>query len=376
MPKSVCVIGAGVSGLTCAISIAERDYEVSIIANDAGNQTTSSIAAAFWYPFAPGVVPNHSWYKHVWAVDTYESLETLSKNPVTGVSAVNLYEYFSDDMSESLIDKNIKAMWWRDNDRLKPKLDFDILAASAFQNKHVRTAYFNGGFTAGISFRTFVVNMADYLSYLWDEMKARKIEFQRAAVTNLESLSTKFDVVVNCTGMGSKTLVPTDELEPGEHNLRAVEGIVIAVEPVPRINDITLIHGGVHFGTYPLYIVPRAGRRPDIILGGSTTNELEFVQGERRDYKPQHLTWNDVEPGHWTEEYTRKFLTGCYSFEPRLQQANPLKYELKVGYRPSRASVRLEQHGNIIHNYGHGGAGVTLSWGCAREVADMIDKLL
>jgi D-amino-acid oxidase len=49
----------------------------------------------------------------------------------------------------------------------------------------------------------------------------------------------------------------------------------------------------------------------------------------------------------------------------------------RVGLRPFRRSgVRLERDqlrdGRIaIHNYGHGGAGFTLSWGCAREVLDL-----
>ena len=47
-----------------------------------------------------------------------------------------------------------------------------------------------------------------------------------------------------------------------------------------------------------------------------------------------------------------------------------------VGLRPGRPVVRLEieRRGNskIVHNYGHGGAGVTLSWGCAREVRELL----
>jgi D-amino-acid oxidase len=52
---------------------------------------------------------------------------------------------------------------------------------------------------------------------------------------------------------------------------------------------------------------------------------------------------------------------------------------IRVGLRPCRTrNVRLEHEPGTrtIHNYGHGGSGVTLSWGCAREVADIADALL
>ena len=48
-----------------------------------------------------------------------------------------------------------------------------------------------------------------------------------------------------------------------------------------------------------------------------------------------------------------------------------------AGLRPYRSSgfvVRAEKMGDtlVVHNYGHGGAGVTLSWGCAREAATLL----
>ena len=48
-----------------------------------------------------------------------------------------------------------------------------------------------------------------------------------------------------------------------------------------------------------------------------------------------------------------------------------------VGLRPFRASgfvVRAESMGDklLVHNYGHGGGGVTLSWGTARLAADLV----
>src|SRR5215813_11114210 len=43
-------------------------------------------------------------------------------------------------------------------------------------------------------------------------------------------------------------------------------------------------------------------------------------------------------------------------------------------YRPSGFVVRAESLGDklLVHNYGHGGGGVTLSWGTAHLAADMI----
>jgi D-amino-acid oxidase len=47
----------------------------------------------------------------------------------------------------------------------------------------------------------------------------------------------------------------------------------------------------------------------------------------------------------------------------------------RVGLRPVRPEVRLEAVGRVIHCYGHGGAGVTVSWGCAEEVLGLVEQL-
>ncbi len=46
---------------------------------------------------------------------------------------------------------------------------------------------------------------------------------------------------------------------------------------------------------------------------------------------------------------------------------------------PVRNEVRLEiekvsNTSAVIHNYGHGGAGFSLSWGCAEEVAGLVEQ--
>ena len=57
--------------------------------------------------------------------------------------------------------------------------------------------------------------------------------------------------------------------------------------------------------------------------------------------------------------------------EPRLADARVLRH--KVGLRPARPAVRLERVGDVVHCYGHGGCGVTVSWGCADDVVGLVD---
>ncbi|GAB3754496.1 hypothetical protein GCM10028864_34310 [Microlunatus parietis] len=62
--------------------------------------------------------------------------------------------------------------------------------------------------------------------------------------------------------------------------------------------------------------------------------------------------------------------------EPRLRGA--VIREHRVGLRPTRPQLRLGPEGRdgavIIHNYGHGGSGVTLSWGCSTQVWSLAER--
>ena len=60
---------------------------------------------------------------------------------------------------------------------------------------------------------------------------------------------------------------------------------------------------------------------------------------------------------------------------PASPDTTPLR--VKTGLRPFRAGtykLEPEQVGMkyVVHNYGHGGAGITMSWGCAEEVASLV----
>src|SRR5205814_3824449 len=74
MTPRVAIIGGGVSGLTCAVSFAERGFRTAIFAEQIGQQTTSGAAGALWFPYdaepIAKVIP--------WAVATYKVLVDLA----------------------------------------------------------------------------------------------------------------------------------------------------------------------------------------------------------------------------------------------------------------------------------------------------------
>src|SRR5882762_7946859 len=86
MKERVAIIGAGVSGLTCAVIFAERGCRTSIFAQETGQQTTSAAAGAIWYPYdaepIDKVIP--------WALKTYNILVDLSRDTRSGVSMIAL----------------------------------------------------------------------------------------------------------------------------------------------------------------------------------------------------------------------------------------------------------------------------------------------
>jgi D-amino-acid oxidase len=76
------------------------------------------------------------------------------------------------------------------------------------------------------------------------------------------------------------------------------------------------------------------------------------------------------EEGDYTEttdeETLQEIIERASKFIPQVKTARRITQW--AGLRPYRTQVRLEREGNIIHNYGHGGSGFTLAWGCAKEV--------
>src|SRR5258708_19351017 len=77
----VVVVGAGVSGLTTAISLLEAGHGVRIVAAQPSATTTSALAAAVWFPTHVG-----PWERVLrWGEDTFDVLAIHAEMAVPGV---------------------------------------------------------------------------------------------------------------------------------------------------------------------------------------------------------------------------------------------------------------------------------------------------
>ena len=183
------------------------------------------------------------------------------------------------------------------------------------------------GYADGWSFTAPVVDMSVYLGWL-----AKRVDELGGTLTrlNLRDLPRGPELVVNCSGLGARLLGSDQSVVP-------VGGQVVYVEQV-GLDRWWLDSPG------PTYVVPR---ERDIVVGGTAAE------------------------GDWSRtpspEVARAILDRATRLVPALRDAKVLRH--KVGLRPVRPAVRLERVGDVVHCYGHGGAGVTLSWGSADEVA-------
>lgn len=112
------------------------------------------------------------------------------------------------------------------------------------------------------------------------------------------------------------------------------------------------------------YVVPRIS---DIILGGTAFADNTTADDEIK----QKIDGDEVQA----------IIRRCAALAPEFANLTPDDIlEVKIGLRPVRSDVRLERESPapgswLVSNYGHGGAGVTLSWGCAAEVVEMIEAI-
>ncbi len=314
MKRRIGIVGAGVSGLTCGIVFQENGFETCVLAEEVGDRTNSAAAAAIWYPYdvGPGAEVVPS------ALISYGRFLELARDPRTGVSLVELRVF-------SRAGPIAPPPW-----------------AQLFATRTLGAGEIPASFASGFSIRVPLIETTKYLAYLQTRLTSAggsmtgSIRFH-----HLEEVDRSFDLVVNCAGTGARDLVPDAGMEPHRGQVAIVSKIDLPYAVV--CDDPPL-----------MYVIPRS---EDCVLGG--TNDVS----ENREPDP-------AATARIIQECER--VLGC-------SKSNLLRE--RVGLRPCRrggvrvAADKLTDGRTVLHNYGHGGAGFTLSWGCAQTVLELARSL-
>jgi D-amino-acid oxidase len=306
----VTVVGAGVVGMTTALALLEVGHRVRVVTADPVAETTSAVAAAVWFPTRVG--PPDRVLR--WGRVTFGVFVEQARTRVPGVL-----------MRESL------ALY------REPPGTPDW-AATLGDVRAARSDELPPGYPYGLRFAVPLAVMPRYLDWLADAIVRRGGAFTHRRIDTLDEVAG-CDVLVNCTGLGARALVDDTTVYP-------VRGQVV------RVTDpgLPLSVRDEHHPAGRAYVHPRGA---DCILGGTLDDHQ----------------WDTAVNAATAEA----ILERCCDLVPALRGVTVLGHA--VGLRPGRPAVRLEEDAplksgaRLVHNYGHGGAGMTLSWGCAREVA-------
>jgi len=329
---NITIVGAGVSGLTCAVRLLDRGHRVAVIGERRTPDTTSDRSAAAFTPFRGSGNAD----MRRWTLQSYDTFRELANEhgEESGVRACWMTEFFYERLDA--------LPWW-----------MDLVEGAE------RVAQPPARYADGIRALMTTMDMKKYMPWL----ESRVLELGGTLATgkagNLREPFTRgADLVVNASGMGARELVPDAAMIP-------MRGQVMHVENDIALDECFTDSGG---GAESTYVFPFERH---IVLGGTCE------RGEERDVVD--------------EESLAKILERCRTLlqeanHPRWSDLGRTRLHAWAGLRPARVigaddaaiCVELEMldaRWPVIHDYGHGRLGVTVSWGTAEEVAEIAETL-
>ena len=347
--RRIAIVGAGVVGLSAALCIKNcfASSEVVVLADQFSPNTTADRAAAMISPPKVGLAVDPNPLSVKWFNDSYEHFRNIACSSDAVEAGVMLTFGYTLDSSPGPWFYQDTVLGWR-----------TVLEAERrmMNLPDLKTWMFYG---------TFVVNCRQYLPWLMRQFTDKGGTVVRRKVASLQELFSEFDVVVNCSGLGARELAQDGSLQPAWGQGRLVEAPWIKYFVVADVGAVSTVLSNGHCPDEfevisSLHIIPRTD---GVYVGGVK------IRGKEE---------GPVEP-----KYRAVISQVTEAVMPSLSSAPVLKEW--TGVRPMRRSVRLcvedftQESGLrkcVIHNYGHSGSGVTLSWGCALQVTSLIQDVL
>jgi D-amino-acid oxidase len=310
------VVGTGASGLACALRLAKAGFRVEAWERGDIAHEVSSVAAAVWFPFEVGSAGP----VERWAFETLGTLTDFARDPGSGVVLRRGEQWFPPGLEPPAFLRDLPA--------------YEPVPSSGLRR----------GRAHGARFRVPVADTGIFLPWLRARCATLGVTFVRRTIATIGEALDDAPIVVNCTGLASRELCGDRELFP-------IRGQVLLVDGGLADAFVSDDHEGG-----PCYLIPR-GR--DVVVGGSTGRGREDLAADPAE--------------------TAAILARARRFLPELSPANVRA--TKVGLRPGRPAVRLAAEAPrpgrvLIHDYGHGGAGYTLAFGCADEVLRLAREAL
>ncbi len=308
---NIGIVGAGIIGVNTGLVLAQDGHNVTILSRDRIQKTTSWAAAAMCYP----VNVEETQRCRDWFNTSIEHMKRLSEIEGSGVHEV--------DWMKCTREARFNAPFW-----LNCVDDWRLLQEDECPQSYV----------SGLYARIHAMHVDVYYPWMVTEFEKAGGSISYVELGNLTEIADDFDLVINCTGVFAKDMA-------NDHIVKPARGQVVVVKNPGITKSITSFDE-------PHYIYPRGDQ---CVIGGS------------------------FEEGRWSmsvdDELTQAILKRAVEFDERLK--NPEIIDVRVGLRPLRPEVRMEKDAlpdgtPLIHNYGHGGAGYTLSWGCAEEVKGLV----
>jgi D-amino-acid oxidase len=207
------------------------------------------------------------------------------------------------------------------------------------------------GFTYRWSGTTVAIETPLFMRWLMARIAECHVRVRRATVSSLAEFSRRDqDAVVNCSGLGARDLA-------SDPTVRPVKGQLLLHDPIPYDEAL---------GAHEYGVLPRA----DALVLGSLFQE-RFDHCEPTEENTDRI-WAEI--SGW-----ERVAGGCVGLPPGALRRSRIRRTI-AGLRPYRAPgirLQVEQVGDlpVIHNYGHGGSGYTLAWGCAESVVGLLKSL-
>jgi D-amino-acid oxidase len=310
----ILVLGAGVVGLSSALRLArETKHRVTVWAKDL-TKSASQDAAAFWWPWRADGEQHMRW--------SLESLEHFRKL----------------DDHAGVINRKIISL--AQNHRAIPSWCNVVPSCRYATESEVTEALPNGIVIEGVP----VIDPFVYLDWLKKRLKEAGVKIEVRQVENLQEALKEYSIVINCTGTAARDLCGDDQLQTVGGEFIKVRGIVVkSVIFTGESDDSRFV---VPQGYYTMIGGTHPANSPAIIADQKdAVAMIDIVKKLSQNVK---LTQNDIIGG----------ARATYAKRPSI-----------------RLEVERVSGGHIIHNYGYGGSGYTLAYGCAGEVVRLSGDL-